>query len=188
MASAGPWGYLRRLRSFGSGVWVFWIRDATTVRMVRFVRSAIFGVRPRPGAGLLGSRDKTTLAAATAHVRSASRLVSAPIVNLRPVLPAASLCCALLCRRGIGLFYNSLGLSAVHRFGRRHMFLSRCVRRLRLVRLVAARGRNQREFAAVAAPRPQTHAAISCPRPHHIHTAAARPAPRLHRTTPARPL
>ena len=51
MASAGLWGYLRRLRSFGSGVWVFWIRDATTVRMVRFVRSAIFGVRPRPGRG-----------------------------------------------------------------------------------------------------------------------------------------
>ena len=96
MASAGPWGYLRRLRSFGGGVWVFWIRDATTVRMVRFVRSTIFEVRPRPGRGCWGTRAKTTLAAATAHVRSVSRLVSAPIVSLRPVLPAASLCRALL--------------------------------------------------------------------------------------------
>ena len=64
--------------------------------MVRFVRSAIFEVRPRAGRGCWGTRDKTTLTAATAHVRFPSRLVSAPIVNLRPVLPAASLCCALV--------------------------------------------------------------------------------------------
>ena len=75
MASAGPWGYLRRLRSFGGGVWFFSIRDAKTVRMMRFVRSTIFEVRPRPGRGCWGTRDKTTLAAATAHVRFASRLV-----------------------------------------------------------------------------------------------------------------
>ena len=36
---------------FGFFRWVFSIRDATTVRMVRFVRSAIFEVRPRPERG-----------------------------------------------------------------------------------------------------------------------------------------
>ena len=58
VASAGPWGYLRRLRSFASGVWGFWIRDAKTVRMVRFVRSTFFEVRPRPGraAGVPGTK------------------------------------------------------------------------------------------------------------------------------------